>query len=127
MLRPRISIFGLLAVITGLSIVIATIVNRVNEQQHAVVTLREFGGSAFYHKQRLGDSFVTNLRNSVTKIEIPRILMIKNMSYSINRMPNLKKIVVTSEYEPEEMANIRKRFPQLEITHAFEPLIDLIH
>ena len=36
------------------------------------------------------------------------------------------KIVVTSEYEPEEMANMRKRFPQLEITHAFEPLFDLI-
>jgi len=88
MLRPRISIFGLLAVITGLSIVIATIVNRVNEQQQAVVTLREFGGFAFCHKQRLGDSFVTNLRNSVTKIEIPRILMMKNMSYSINRMPS---------------------------------------
>ena len=34
---------------------------------------------------------------------------------------------VQDQTQQQKVTNIRKRFPQLEITHAFEPLIDLIH
>jgi hypothetical protein len=52
--------------------------------------------------------------------------MIEEIAASIQSMPSLEHITLTSDYQPEKLAKIRARFPHLKIAHVFDPLIDLI-
>jgi len=126
MLKARFSILTLLATVFTLSVTLALVLNRVRAQQNAVAIISNCEGSAFCNTVKLDQSFVNNFRYSVTKIEIPRIQLVKKLSDSIDNLPRLNRIEITSDYDPHEIERTRVQFPNIEIEHSFEPLIALI-
>ena len=122
----RFSIRILLAVVFVLSIGIAFAVYRVDTQRRAVRVIGNCDGSAFHKALEINQSFSNNLCYSITNIEIPRVEFSAAFTDAIDSLPNLERIEVTLDYDTEDMAWMRSRFPHLEIGHSFDPLIHLI-
>jgi len=120
-MRIQYSTRTLLTIIVVLSL-LSAFGKRVDKQRRTVTLLNNLAGTAFHEGIELDQSFVTNARYSVTRIETPFISTSQKYIDVLRNFPGLNHVTVTLDNDPKQLKAMGNRFPQIQFRYSPQPI-----